>query len=960
MQQTKVADAVLGGLLEPELARLAARLGAVTGLAATERDIVHTAAATALHAAVQLRTNRVLLLELNAARLSGRLTASDAAGRWREWQEMAADPAYWQSLSAHYPTLLTRLGHMIGNRCAAAADFAVRFAADRSAFAPLLGGNPGDLVEVGFGAGDSHNGGHTVTLVRCDGGRLVYKPRPVTVDAALNGFLAEVLADEPAATRIRVPAVVCRDGYGWAEHVEHRYCDGEAELRVFYRNLGHWLAAMRLLGGSDLHAENLIAVGPVPIVVDCETLFTPRPPARTSGYGLAPDRASGLVAGTVLGTGLLPGRGLALGWRGVDMSAMGSLPGQQPKTRLPVIVDEGTDRARMGYAELPVEIAGNHPSPAPVLGRYWEHVVTGFDELTGRLERLDRDGALDPLLVPFADVVIRVVLRSTENYAELGRMLWHPRSLNDEPAARRHAADLLARQSANVPGRPDDPAVIDAEVDDLLVSDVPMFTTTPGSGRMTGPGGTVWGDPIDLIATAVDRWRTTDLDLERQMIRSTMVCAYLNEGWLPDQRRLAPSTVRTADRDRRRRAAAAGIVRDIVDAAIRAEDGTVTWIATGLSSVGWAVLPLALDMYAGFPGVATVLAAYAAEMRAGRADPVQEVPQLLTDVLHTMRTAEKQWSADRSRVERYRPEPAGGYIGVGSRMWGWLLLGRLGVVDRAEALLRAGDIVAELSVSLDAEPDIDVMHGMAGSIVPLLRLHEGTGRADALAVASGIGERLMDAAHTRDGLAWWTTSPMLPEGVGGLAHGASGIGWALSRLADVTGDERAARVATAAFDYEQTLYDPDRRCWTDLRTPDLAAAAWCHGGGGIGIVAADRMRRGGPVEDRWRDVLMRAGEACRTVGMGWNHTLCHGDLGAWEVITLAIEAGVPPPGLDRPELDGFILSGLEQHGPVSGFARDAFSPALMSGLGGVAYQLLRMHPDSDLPSVLLPDPGPVQ
>jgi len=26
----------------------------------------------------------------------------------------------------------------------------------------------------------------------------------------------------------------------------------------------------------------------------------------------------------------------------------------------------------------------------------------------------------------------------------------------------------------------------------------------------------------------------------------------------------------------------------------------------------------------------------------------------------------------------------------------------------------------------------------------------------------------------------------------------------------------------------------------------------------------------------------------------------------------------------------------------------------------VAYQLLRMHPDSDLPSVLLPDPGPVQ
>jgi lantibiotic modifying enzyme len=274
-------------------------------------------------------------------------------------------------------------------------------------------------------------------------------------------------------------------------------------------------------------------------------------------------------------------------------------------------------------------------------------------------------------------------------------------------------------------------------------------------------------------------------------------------------------------------------------------------------------------------------------------------------------------------------------------------------------VFRAGELVAELPASLDADPGIDVMHGTAGAMVPLLRLYEGGGHADALTVAGRIADRLIDAAHTRDGLAWWTPSPMLPEGVGGLGHGATGLGWALSRYADVTGDRRAAGVAAAAFDYEEALYDPDRQCWTDLRTPDLTAAAWCHGGGGIGIVAADLMLRGAPDRERWRDVLARGAEACRTVGMGWNHTLCHGDLGAWEVIRLAVQAGVPPTGLDLPGLDAFILSSLEQHGPVSGFARDAFSPALMSGLGGVAYQLLRMHPDSDLPSVLLPDPGPI-
>jgi hypothetical protein len=53
-----------------------------------------------------------------------------------------------------------------------------------------------------------------------------------------------------------------------------------------------------------------------------------------------------------------------------------------------------------------------------------------------------------------------------------------------------------------------------------------------------------------------------------------------------------------------------------------------------------------------------------------------------------------------------------------------------------------------------------------------------------------------------------------------------------------------------------------------------------------------------------------------------------------------------------------MVAVLEEYGVVTGMAREAFSPALLPGAGGVAYQLLRLHPESDLPSVLLPDPGP--
>src|SRR5690606_20414405 len=166
-------------------------------------------------------------------------------------------------LTTHYPPLLHRLRVLIANRCAACLRLGSRFAADRESLAALLGRPPGDLVQVSFGAGDTHRGGHSVAILTCAGGRVVYKPRSVAVDLALDGLITELLGQVPAATRIRVPPVVARTDYGWAGHVAHRYCADDTELATFYRNVGHWVALMRLLGGSDLHAENLIACGPV-------------------------------------------------------------------------------------------------------------------------------------------------------------------------------------------------------------------------------------------------------------------------------------------------------------------------------------------------------------------------------------------------------------------------------------------------------------------------------------------------------------------------------------------------------------------------------------------------------------------------------------------------------------------------------------------------------------------------
>ena len=967
-------EPVLGSLLDPVLADLSARLGAVPGLDRKERTAVADGAATMLTASVLRKVSRVLLLELNAARVSGRLTAADSAARWDQWIADSCRPGFWESLTEHYPTLLRRLHTVLGNGCAAALTAASRFAEDREALAALpgagTGGGTGLLTAVAFGAGDTHRGGQSVALVTTTTGRLVYKPRSVDVDDRLARLLDVVTADDRADHRIRVPQVLVRPDHGWAEHVAHRYCADETELQAFYLGIGHWLAVMRLLGGSDLHAENLIAVGPVPTVVDCETLFTPHTAGTPTGYGGAVDRASELLAESVLRTGLLPGRGQALGFRGVDLSGVGALPGQQPTMTMPVIAGLGTDRARIEYAVVPVAGSDNHPSPDPVLHRYWDRVLEGFTDLTARLQRLDGAGRLRAPLAAFADSQVRVVARATETYLELGRMLWHPVSLHDEPAAVERARGLLATHATNAAAAPGDPAVIGAEVADLLDGDVPVFTTTPRLGRLSGPRGTAFGPARDLVEESLARWRADDGALDLQMIRGTLVSAYLNEGWLPDTKPMRPGRV-TPDRlDRRRRDLAAAILSGLRDTAIRAGDGTVAWIGPVLDRTGWSIQPMSTDLYGGLSGTAVLLAGYAFEVRHGRADPVAGLDGLLADTLRTLRTIEAQEERDRGTGPVIRPGAPGGYIGIGSRIWTWLLLRRMDVpgLDPDQALSHARGLAGLLPEAVAADDGHDLFRGAAGAVVPLLRLAEHTGDSGWSARAVEVGTRLVDRAEVRDGTARWG-NPDFPEGIGGLAHGATGVGWALARLSSSPPVRQAtapgtlaaiAATAAAAFAFEETTYDPDLAGWIDLRAPGHTGAAWCHGAGGIGVAAAD-LGRDDEARDhgaRWRDVLRRAAASCWADGTGWNHTLCHGDFGVWEVLDLALTAGLAPAGLDRPTLDAQVIGSVEEFGPVSGLARDTFTPGLLPGLGGMAYQLLRMHPDSPLPSVLLPDPGP--
>ncbi len=943
-------DRSLGCLVSPILDELATQLSFVAGLSARERDVITDTTRESLYTVLHTKVSRLLVLELNAARVTGRLSGEDSEQRWQQFLELSSRQSFWDELATHYPNLLPRVDAIVRKRCLATLRFAQRWTTDRPRLESLCPGGPGELHEFSFGAGDSHRGGATVTIVRGEGWRVVYKPRSLAIDRALRGFVAELAGDHGSALNVRVPEVLDCGDYGWAEFVAHRFAAGNEELGSFYRGIGHLLALMRLLSGSDLHAENVIAQGGAPVVVDCETLFTPKIPPSPSGYGEAMDRAGELVARTVLSVGVLPGRGLGLGWRGVDLSAVGMLRGEQPMQHQLGIIDAGTDEAHVGSTLVEAPVAQNHPSPQPALAEYWPEVLRGFDELTATLQRLDASGSLRPRLRVFEDCRIRVVARATEVYAEIGRMLWHPVSLHNPEPARQRAFGLLQKMAANVSVAPGDPDVINAEIDELLEGDVPYFSTVVREGRLHGPGDTYWLPPCHLVEAALADWRSADFALEQRVIQASLVSAYINDGWKSHGTSVLRTSGHGGNLEARRRQQAAQIIESIVTNAIHSGDGSVAWIAPVLTTTGWLVQPLEQDFYNGISGLTLLLGAYLHETAAGRADAVHEVDRLFAAVLHTLHLDEAKRERLAAEGLKIRPLPPGAYLGLGSQIWTYIVLADWGL-DGGDGLERGCKLAEQIPAAAAVDDSYDLLSGSAGAIVPLLMLAGKTGDETYVRMASQLGDLLHERAQHRNGHAYWVDT-LSPEGMGGFAHGVTGIGWALTRLARVTGSARHEQLAQEAFAFEDALFDEEEQNWRDLRMLEgsKTAAAWCHGAVGIGLAHLNLDPT--LTHASTREVVRRAAAATWRIGMGWNHCACHGDLGAWELLDHAIALGEAPKDLTTSYLLDLILTSLEEDGPSCGMGQNAFTPGLLPGLGGIAYQLLRAHPEHDLPSIL--------
>ena len=900
---------------------------------------------------------KTLILELNVARVQGRLQGETPQERYLYFLQQLAQPDNMLTLLEEYPVLARQLVEMTGHWVERELELLQRLCADwdeiRKTFCPT--GDPGTLSEIREGAGDAHGGERSVTMLTWDSGlRLVYKPRSLAIDAHFQEMLNWLNAHgcQPA---FRTFKLINKEIYGWYEFVTASGCAHQEEVERFYQRMGGYLALLYTLEATDFHAENVLACGEHPMLVDLESLFTPHA-VKYEGvdrYGYE------LLTHTVRRVGLLPQhQWLNEQTRGTDLSGLGASTNQRAGTTANAWAGLGTDEMQVKKEQVEVQLGDHRPklegAEVETLA-YERQIIAGFTTVY-RIFLQQRAELLQAILPRFANDEVRVLFRPTQQYSRLLSDSSHPDVLRD--ALERDW--LFDRLWIGVEDEPYLARVIAAEKTDLQNNDIPKFTTHPSSRDLFTTHGTRITNffplsGMELVKEGVQH--LSELDLERQVwvIRASFACMEMNRTAVKPKRNLQLQAA-TETVTREQLIAQAKAIGDRLEQLAVINDETIGWLVVNLlAGVEWSPVPIGPDLYNGLPGITMFLAYLGALSGEKRYTYMARLAVKTLQTIFIPRAGIWHW------------KQVGAFDGVGSLIY---LFAHLGTLWQDATLYQeARAIVPLIDQLLTEDKPFEMLSGAAGTIGALLSLYTVAPDEETLKIAIRCGDYLLDHARTMArGIGWSMQDDALP--LAGLSHGNAGIALNLLRLAQTSGAERFREAALAAMEYERGIFSPEKGNWPDLRDMPLYIdseetptykymTTWCHGAPGIGMARLASLQYHD--DAAIRDEIGAAIQTTLKEGFGRNHSLCHGDMGNLEVLLLASSLLSNTHIKEQTgAIQAILLENMQAQGWHSGVPFPVETPGLMLGLAGTGYALLRMADPAHIPSLLVLAPPPTQ
>ena len=203
-----------------------------------------------------------------------------------------------------FPDLLKTAAQLISAWIDAQRELFARLLRDRADICPvfLRARQPFRVTHIRARLSDPHDGAKTATMIEfVNRRRVIYKPR-LSGGEELWFEALRWLNRNGLRVSFRVPKMLSRRSYFWMEFLQTKGCESPTAVRLFYFRWGAQAALAQILGATDLHRDNWLAVGAQPILVDAE-LIGDAEPTSFRGTSNSKHRQS-LPA--LLQTGLLP------------------------------------------------------------------------------------------------------------------------------------------------------------------------------------------------------------------------------------------------------------------------------------------------------------------------------------------------------------------------------------------------------------------------------------------------------------------------------------------------------------------------------------------------------------------------------------------------------------------------------------------------------------------------------
>jgi len=893
--------------------------------------------------------NQTLIIELYYAKQNNLLKGKTKEERGQYFLNvLLKDDAYRKEIYLNYPEL-TRLLEV---KVKFITDYIIKIIYDTnkeiSNIELYLNNNKkiGKIKNLYMGEGDTHNKGKSVVRLIFDSDKiLIYKPHKLGIDEKYYEFiqwLNSLNIIEDSKENLLAVKSYSIDDAGWVEYIEYSECDNEEDLEHFYYRMGRTLCLVHTLNGNDMHSENVIAHKSMPVLIDLETLLHPDIHSNIAAES-AVEIAINEVIGAVTSTHLLPSKIVnAKNNKILEIGGLGACIEQESPFKSKYIDGYGTDDVRVLKRYGVIQPNNNNPIYKKQLidaKSYKENIASGFKDMYKWILQ-NKEVYANKVNSIFENCDIRILYKGTNIYAQVLFSSFHPDLLTS------YTDRYLFLHRIATDYKNKNHKILQIEIRDLLQGDIPYFSTNTSQNIV---------DRLNIIKKVSTTNSSTIKKVLEKINNMSEIKMYrqitaINTSFMTDFDNGHIKPTLTFQNNKKRKYTkedfikkASEIADYMLERSIVGEKSDIksrTWLEAQDIDLGFKIYDNAnANLYSGLAGIALF---YNYLWRVSLNIEYKKVAnEIIVSIIENI--------PKEHDLELYNNVKSGAFNGMGGILYALFYLDYSNNTNIYEDdILNIFDILFN---SIDKSETNDIIN-KAGNLGIMISIYEKSQnekfRNIALEIANMIFEDLNKNKIVIDnfpGISW------SKDGSTGYSHGNSGTIAQLYRLYNITKNNAILDLIDEALLFERSMFSPEDNKWFKSIKDKNGVCGWCHGAAGI-LLSKLQLKKLGYQDSLINNEIYTAIENIKKNGLKNDITLCHGAFGNMSILK---DAAILLDDIDLYNesvatidlLVDFILSLMK----TESFKEKEYN-GFMVGLSGIAYELLRVEREYELPNIL--------